>query len=118
MKRSKDVYPLKSLRPSRAAQSGCWNCLHEVDIRPGLRSNGRASRLDLASHQRKPSYLRQDRQHRPAFNSYSWAAGLEKGFVAALGEARRYLRRGHLNMARLLDEQTKCPRKSAFWEAI
>src|SRR5882757_6086761 len=107
MKRSRDVYPLKSLRPSRAAQSGCWNCLHEIGIRPRLRSYGRASRLDLASHQRQPSYLRQDGEHCPAFDSYSRQSGIEKRFVAALGEARRYFRRGYLNMERLLDEESK-----------
>src|SRR3954464_12491136 len=98
MKPSRDVCPLRSLRPSRVVLSACWNCLHEIGVRPRLRSYGRASRLDPASHRWEPSYLRQDGEHRPAFDSYSRQSGIEKRFVAAPGEACRHFRRGHVNM--------------------
>jgi predicted RNase H-like HicB family nuclease len=61
-------------------------------IRPRLRSHGRASRLDPASRQWQSSYLWQGGQHCPAIDPYSWQSGIEKGFVAASGEARRYFR--------------------------
>jgi len=34
VKQLKDAFPLKSRLLSRAALNGCWNCLHEIVIRP------------------------------------------------------------------------------------
>jgi hypothetical protein len=39
MKRLRDVFRLKSHRPSRAVLNRCWNCLHEIDVRPRFRSS-------------------------------------------------------------------------------
>src|SRR2546423_13710149 len=66
-KRLKDVFRLKSPRPNRAAPNGCWNCLHEILIRPRLRSYRRASWLDPASRKWQSSYLRQEWKRRAAF---------------------------------------------------
>jgi len=43
VKRLKAAFRLKSPHPSAGAPNGCWNCLHEILIRPRLRSYRRAS---------------------------------------------------------------------------
>src|ERR1035437_5283540 len=95
-KRSKVVFPLKSLPPNRVAPNGCWNCPHEIVIGPRLRSYNRAARLGLASRQWQPPYLRQKRQCRAAFNSDPRQQAIEDGPAAAFGETRRPLRRRYL----------------------
>lgn len=37
VKQLRDAFPLKSHRRNRAALNGCWNCLHEIVIRPRVR---------------------------------------------------------------------------------
>src|SRR6266403_3364860 len=87
-RRLKDVFRLKSPRPSRAAPNGCWNCLHEILIRPRLRSYRRASWLDSASRKWQPSYLRQEWKPRAAFNSDPRQQAAEDGPASTFGEAR------------------------------
>src|SRR5437764_13892943 len=94
-KRLKDVFRLKSPRPNRAAPNGCWNCLHEILIRPRLRSYRRASWLDPASRKWQSSYLRQEWKRRAAFNSDPRQQAAEDG-PATFGEARGDFRRRFL----------------------
>jgi predicted RNase H-like HicB family nuclease len=46
-------------RLNPVAPNGCWSYLCEIVIRPRLRPDYRAARLDIASCQWQPLYLRQ-----------------------------------------------------------
>src|SRR6202022_1860286 len=89
MKRSKGAFRLKSPRLSRVASSGCWKYLREIGVRPRLRSDRRASWLDLASDQWQPSYLWQEWKRRAPFDSDPRQKAFKAGPSGALRKARK-----------------------------
>src|SRR5437763_12833445 len=91
MKQLKGVSRLKSPHLNPVAPNGCWSYLCEIVIRPRLRPDCRAARLDIASCQWQPSYLRQERQRRAALGSDPRQQAVEGRPAAASDEARSNL---------------------------